>query len=376
MDQPAGPSLLDHFAALEDPRQQAKVLYPLPEVLLLLLCGTLAGADDVSEIALWGEENLAFLRRFLPCQHGVPSHDTLGEVIAALDPALFKACFVSWVEGLREREPDLVAIDGKTSRRAHARGKGREPLHLLSAWASRQRLVLGQEAVAGRSSEITAIPLLLERLALKGALVTIDAIGTQSAVAETILSRGGDYLLALKANRPATFAEVEAFFADPPPGSLDTCETTDGDHGRVEVRRHAVCHDVAWLFSDRRYPGEPAFPGLAMLGMVEATVERAGKTSRERRYFLGSSKLDAMTFARAVRGHWGIENRLHWVLDVVFKDDLARLRTGHAPENMAVVKHMAMNLLRQASPGISLKNRRKRAGWNTRYLETLIRQCA
>jgi predicted transposase YbfD/YdcC len=297
-------------------------------------------------------------------------------VIRALDPALFKACFIAWVEGLRESEPDLIAIDGKTSRRTHARCKGRGPLHLVSAWAARQRLVLGQEAVAGKSNEITAIPLLLERLALEGALVTIDAIGTQSAIAETILARGGDYVLALKANRPATFEDVETFFADPPPGALDTFETADGDHGRIEVRRHAVCHEVAWLFSDRRYPGEPAFPGLAMIGMVESETERGGKTSRERRYYLSSAKLDAATFARTVRAHWGIENRLHWALDVVFKDDLARLRTGHAPENMAVVRHMSMNLLRQAEPATSLKNRRKRAGWNTAYLESLIRQTA
>jgi hypothetical protein len=178
MDRPASTSLLDHFAALEDPRQTAKVLYPLPEILLLLLGATLAGADDFIEMELWGNEQLAFLRRLLPYRHGIPSHDTLGEVVAALDPALFKACFMSWVEGLRETEPDLIAIDGKTSRRSHARSKGREPLHLVSAWASRQRLVLGQEAVSGKSNEITAIPLLLERLALKGGLVTIDAIGT------------------------------------------------------------------------------------------------------------------------------------------------------------------------------------------------------
>jgi predicted transposase YbfD/YdcC len=374
MDRTAGTSLLEHFAALEDPRQTAKVLDPLPEILLLLLAGTLAGADDFSEMEFWSNEQLAFLRRLLPYQHGIPSHDTLGEVVAALDPALFKACFVSWVEGLRETAPDIVAIDGKTSRRSHARSKGREPLHLVSAWASRQRLVLGQETVSGKSNEITAIPLLLERLALDGALVTIDAISTQTGIAETILKRGGDYLLALKANHPATFKDVETFFADPPPGASETYTTTDGEHGRVEVRRHAVCHDVAWLFSDRRYPGEVAFPGLAMIGMVESETEREGKTARERRYYLSSAKLDAEAFARAVRSHWGIENRLHWVLDVVFKDDLTRLRTGHAPENMAVVKHMAMNLLRQAKPTISVKNRRKRAGWNTSYLESLIRQ--
>ena len=376
MDRPASTSLLDHFAALEDPRQTAKVLYPLPEILLLLLGATLAGADDFIEMELWGNEQLAFLRRLLPYRHGIPSHDTLGEVVAALDPALFKACFMSWVERLRETEPDLIAIDGKTSRRSHARSKGREPLHLVSAWASRQRLVLGQEAVSGKSNEITAIPLLLERLALKGGLVTIDAIGTQTEIARTILRCGGDYLLALKANRPATFKDVETFFGDQPPGSIETCTTTDGDHGRVEVRRHAVCHDVAWLFSDRRYPGEVAFPGLAMIGMVEAETERDGGATRERRYYLCSAKLDAATCARAVRGHWGIENRLHWVLDVVFKDDLSRLRTGHAPENMAVVRHMALNLLHQSKPTTSLKNRRKRAGWNTVYLESLIRQSA
>ncbi len=376
MPQPAGTSLLERFATLEDPRQTAKVLYPLPEILLLLLSATLAGADDCVEIELWGEEQLAFLRRLLPYRHGIPSHDTLTGVLAALDPALFKACFVSWVEGLREAEPDLIAIDGKTSRRTHARGKGREPLHLVSAWAARQRLVLGQEAVSGKSNEITAIPLLLERLALKGALVTIDAIGTQNSIAETILERGGDYLLALKANRPATFKDVETFFADPPPHTIEAYTTTDGEHGRVEVRRHAVCHDVAWLFSDRRYPGEVAFPGLAMIGMVEAETERAGKTARERRYYLCSTKLDAATFAQAVRDHWSIENRLHWVLDVVFKDDLSRLRTGHAPENMALVRHMATNLLHRAKPTTSLKNRRKRAGWNTAYLESLIRQTA
>jgi predicted transposase YbfD/YdcC len=376
MDRPANGPLLDHFSALEDSRQQAKVLHPLPEIILLLLCGTLAGADDFVEIALWGGEHLAFLRRFLPYRHGIPSHDTLGEVVAALDPELFKGCFTRWVEGLREAEPDLIAVDGKTSRRTHARGKGRDPLHLVSAWASRQRLVLGQEAVSGKSNEIVAIPLLLERLALEGALVTIDAIGAQGAIAEVILRRGGDYLLALEANRPATLKDVAAFFAEPPPGAVDTFEATDGDHGRIAIRRHAVCHDVAWLFSDRRYPGEVAFPGLAMIGMVESTTERGGEASRERRYYLGSARLDAATFARAVRGHWGIENRLHWILDVVFRDDLARLRTGHAPANMAVAKHMAMNLLGQAAPSVSLKNRRKRAGWNTAYLETLIRQTA
>lgn len=368
--------LLDHFAALEDPRQAAKVLYPLPEIILLLLCATVAGANDFVEIQLWGRQNLAFLRRFRPYRHGIPSHDTLNDVTNALDPELFKACFTAWVETLRESEPDQIAIDGKTARRTHNRAKGRDPLHLVSAWASRQRLVLGQEATNAKSNEITAIPLLLERLALAGALVTIDAIGTQVEIAQLILDKGGDYLLALKENRPATYADVELFFAAPPPGACDTVETTDGDHGRIEVRRVAVCHEVAWLLSDRRYPDEVAFPGLAMIGLVESEVERNGKTTRERRLYLGSARLDAKSFARAVRTHWHIENRLHWVLDVVFHDDLARLRTGHGPQNMAVVKHIALNLLRDAKPTTSLKNRRKLAGWNLDYLYAIIRNQA
>ena len=197
MEQRSRTALVAHFSALEDPRQQAKVLYPLPEIVLLLLCATLAGADDFVEMGLWGKQNLVFLRRFLAYEHGVPSHDTLGEVIRVVDPDLFRACFTSWVEGLRQDAPDIVAIDGKTSRRSHARRHGRAPLHLVSAWASRQRLVLGQQAVAGKSNEIVAIPLLLDRLALAGALVTIDAIGTQNKIAGIILARGGDYLLAV-----------------------------------------------------------------------------------------------------------------------------------------------------------------------------------
>jgi predicted transposase YbfD/YdcC len=372
---PRTASLLDHFSALSDPREQWRVVYPLPEILLLVLCATLCGMEDFVEVRLWGEQRLDFLRRFLPFERGLPSHDTLNDVFNALDSDLFKTCFVEWVAALRDDAPEIIAIDGKTSRRSHARAKGREPLHLVSAWASRQRLVLAQEAVDAKSNEIVAIPLLLERLELKGALVTIDAMGTQTAIAEKIVARGGDYLLALKANRPLTLREVEAFFADPPKDMLqEPFETTDNDHGRVERRRHFVCHEVDWLFSDRRYADEPRFPHLAMIGMVESAVERNGVLSSERRYYLSSTPLDAAAFAAAVRAHWGVENRLHWVLDVVFHDDLARLRTGFGPQNIAIVKHMTMNLIRNPKDKHSLKNRRKLANLNQDYLETLIRQ--
>ncbi|RJF83849.1 ISAs1 family transposase [Azospirillum cavernae] len=370
----ASRSMLDHFSALKDPRQSWRVVYPLPEILLLVLCATLSGMEDFVEIRLWGDLRLEFLRRFLPYERGLPAHDTLNDVINALSPDLFKDCFTNWVAQLCEEAPDVIAIDGKTSRRSHDRAKGRAPLHLVSAWAARQRLVLGQEATEAKSNEITAIPLLLERLELAGALVTIDAMGAQTAIAETIRAKGADYLLALKGNRPTTHADVERFFADPPAEMIaDTLETIDNDHGRLELRRHTVCHDVGWLFSDRRYPDEPRFPGLAMIGMIETIVERDGRTQRDRRYYLCSTTLDAQTFARAVRAHWGIENGLHWVLDVVFHDDLARLRSGNGPQNMAIVRHMAINLIRKTTYKHSLKVRRKRANLDPDYLETLIR---
>ncbi|WP_254073008.1 ISAs1 family transposase, partial [Acidisphaera sp. S103] len=198
-------------------------------------------------------------------------------------------------------------------------------------------------------------------------------MGTQKEIAQTIIEGGGDYVLSLKENWPATYAEVEKVFADPPAAlKLQRCQTVDGDHGRIETRRHTMCHKVDWLFSDRRYPGEFQFPGLAAIGMIESETERGGGVATERRYYLCSKKLDVDTFARVVRSHWGIENGLHWVLDVVFHDDLARLRSGHGPANMAIVKHTAMNLLSQAKPITSLKNRRKRAGWNQDYLEKII----
>lgn len=368
----ANPSLLDHFSALDDPRQSWKVVYPLPEVLLIVLCGTMAGAEDFVEIERWARRKLEFLRRMLPFARGIPSHDTLNDVMNALPAALFAEIFTTWVEGLRETEPDIVAIDGKTSRRAR-RGDG-QPLHLVSAWASRQRLVLGQEAVAAKGNEITAIPLLLERLELAGALVTIDAIGCQREIAEAIRGKGADYLLALKANWPALAEEVRLFFEREPATAFDAHTTTDGEHGRIEIRRHAVSRDVGWLTTGRRFPGEPRFPGLAMIGMVEAEVERGGKRALARRYYLSSAPLTARQFAAAVRSHWGIENRLHWVMDVVFHDDLMRLRTGHGPANMATIRHAALNLIRAIPDKASLKVRRKTLGWDDTYLLKTLTQ--
>jgi predicted transposase YbfD/YdcC len=377
-----GLSLIDQFAALEDPRQSWKVLFPLPEILLVVLCGTLAGAEDFVEIRRWGQMHEAFLRGLLPFEAGIPSHDTLNDVLNAVDGTLFAQCFTAWVEDLREPTlcadlaPEIVAIDGKTSRRTHDRSRDRGPLHMVCAWASRQRIVLGQQACEAKSNEITAIPLLLERLALTGALVTIDAMGCQTKIAQAILDRGGDYLLAVKDNQPSMHDEIRRYLDDPAAKIYSSHETTDSDHGRIEVRRHRVSHDVGWLTTGRRFPGEPRFPGLRAIAVVEAEVERNGKISLDRRYYLSSMTLDAQLFAAAVRAHWHVENRLHWVLDVVFHEDLNRLRSGFGPQNMATVRHIAMNMLSAPNDKHSIKVRRKSAAWDTQYLEALIRQSA
>ena len=237
---------------------------------------------------------------------------------------------------------------------------------MVSAWASGQRLVLGQEATEDKSNEITAIPLPLQRLELKGALVTIDAMGCQTKIAATILDRGADYLLAVKDNQPTLHDDIKRYFDDAPASEVQTFEITDGDHGRIEVRRHVVSHRVDWLAEDSR------FPGIKSIAMVESTVERNGETSCGRRYYICSLALLAVLFAGAVRSHWHIENRLHWVLDVIFHEDLSRLRTGNGPHNMATVRHMVMNLLRSAKPGKSLKVRRKLAGWDPDYLQAIL----
>jgi predicted transposase YbfD/YdcC len=319
-----------------------------------------------SSKSITGARSIAFLRRFLPYKHGIPSHDALNDLMNALDPRLFSECFITWVGGLRDSGPDIVAVDGRDSRRTHAKSKGRQPLHLVSAWASRQRLVLGQEATDIKSNEITAIPLLLQRLELKGALVTIDAMGCQTKIAATILDRGADYLLAVKENQPTLHDDIKRYFDDAPAEELETFQTTDADHGRIEVRRHVVSHNVNWLAEDSR------FPGIKSIAMVENTAEPSGETSCERRYYICSLLLPVVLFANAVRCHWHIENRLHWVLDVAIHEDLSRLRTGHGPHNMGTLRHMAMNLLRSAKPGKSLKVRRKVAGWNPEYLHAIL----
>jgi predicted transposase YbfD/YdcC len=282
------------------------------------------------------------------------------------------------VRGAWSDRPDFVAIDGKTSRRTHDRAAGEEAVHLVSAFATTARLVLGQEAVPSKANALTAIPVLLARLAeqdgLRGARVSIDAIATNSKIAQAIRDAGADYLLAVKANQPGLRAEVEACFATAPAGSVETHTTHDKGHGRVEQRSVSVMREVEWLSGDRRFPGELRLPGVACIVRVQACIERGAKAHQETRYYISSAALDAERAGQAVRGHWGIENRLHWVLDVTFADDQSRPRKGFGARNMAVVRHFALNLVRSAKDTKSIKLRRKMAGWTPAYLDRLLNE--
>ena len=369
-------ALLEHFAAIEDPRDVRRILHPLREVLLLVVCATIADCDDYDAIADWGAAHLDFLRQHLPYTHGVPGGRWLTILMNRVSPALFSAAFTAWVRETWPDRPDFVAIDGKTPRRSHDRATGEAPLHLLSAFATTSRLVLGQEAVPDKANELTAIPALLARLGeqngLRGALVTIDAIATNATIATAITAAGADYLLAVKANQPTLRAEIETCFKDAPPQTVASHVEHDKGHGRIERREVSVIREVDWLSGDRRFPGELRLPNVACLVRVQAEAERAGQAHSETRYYISSAALDAARAALAVRGHWGIENRLHWVLDVTFREDQSRLRKGYGARNMAVVRHFGLNLVRAAADNKSIKLRRKRAAWATDYLNQLL----
>jgi predicted transposase YbfD/YdcC len=375
MEQPSVSSrlrlLLDHFGVVDDPREPAKVKFPLDEVLFLVTCATISGCDDYDEIADWGELHLDFLRRHSEYYFGTPKEDWLRTIMNRIEPALFEACFESWAAALRPDGPDLIALDGKTLRRSGDGASGAKPLHLVSAWASTQRLVLSQEAVDGKDNECAAILAILQRLNLAGAVVTIDAIATNPTVARAVTDAGGDYVLALKKNQPGLYAEVERYFADPETEGLETVTLTDKDHGRIETRSYTVGHDVDWLSGDRRHPGEPRFHALKGLIRTATRIEWRGKVTEETRYFITSAPLSAERAAEAIRGHWGIES-LHWVLDVHFREDQSRLRRGHGARNMALVRRFAFNIVRTGKGKRSIKTARKAAGWSTAVLAQIL----
>jgi predicted transposase YbfD/YdcC len=367
-------SFQEHIAGLEDPRQDYKIGYPLDEMMLLVLCGTIAGCETFVDIALYGAEKLDFLRTLAPFKNGTPSHDALSSLFRRLDSAAFEAVFRDWAQGLNARlgsdaagQPQsVVAVDGKTLR--GSKKNGTHALHLISAWACGPGLVLGQRASSGKKNEIVDIPALLDLLVLKGAIVTCDAMGCQKAIAARIKEKEADYLLALKGNQGTLHEDVKLFFDDPESlAGLDVFETENADKGRVETRRHYVCHDLDWLCA--RHEG---WAGLSMIGMIRSTRETGGKTTESVRFYIGSQAMSAQSFAHAARAHWGIENNLHWVLDVTFRDDDCRVREDDGPMNFSIIKHMAMNLLKRAQHKTSIRAMRKQAGWNNSIMRTIL----
>jgi predicted transposase YbfD/YdcC len=392
--------LLDHLSRIEDPREPHRVAHPLGEILLLAICGTIVGCDDYDAIADWGEVHLGFLREILPFHYGVPGGRWLTIMMNRINPALFAACFTGWVRACWPELQNLVAIDGKTLRRSHDRAAEKPALHLVSAFATTGGLVLGQEVVSEKANELSAIPVLLERLAendgLKGATVSIDAIACNGRIAQNIRDAGAHYLLAVKANQPGLRQEIENLFMEVPKAGLESFDDVDKGHGRIEQRKVTVARDVDWLNGMRRFPGELRLPDAATVIKVESKVQLKDRCRHDTRYYISSSVAAAEKLAQAVRGHWRIENQLHWVLDVVFNEDQSRLRKGHGAKNMAVVRHFALNLVRLAPENLiperrslrrktnrpksdrktSIKRRRQLAGWSTDYLAAILQVTA
>ena len=336
--------LADVFVSITDPRQSSKVEHDLVELLVIAVNAVLVGADTFVEIELWARERIDWLRRHLRLENGIPSHDTFGRLFGVIDPDEFEAAFRRWASAVIPRlGPEaVVAIDGKTSRRSG--GVGATPLHLVSAFAAGAGLVLGQRAIAKKSNEKSAIPELLSTLALEGCIVTIDAMGTQANIAQAIRERGADYVLAVKDNQPLLADSIRDFFtqfqAVPERTPHSVAETVEKDHGRIEVRR-------CWAFDQIDCLARPEqWDDLQSFAVIESERCIQGKTSVERRFYLSSLPADAARLLTAIRAHWAIENRLHWCMDVAFADDQMRTRTKHAAHNLAILKHITLNLIR------------------------------
>lgn len=375
-------SLFEHFQNLQDPRVNRTKRHDLLDVMIISVCTLLCGGETYNDMEDFGKAKEDWFKTFLKLPNGIPSHDTFNRVFAALDPNKFLDCFLEWTQAMREVvDKEIVALDGKALR--SALNKDDQLKYVVSAWAESNNMVLGQIKVADKSNEITAIPKLLRVLELSGCIVTIDAMGCQKKIAKEVIEADADYVFSLKGNQETVHREVQSFMdaciddskANQLPRNeklkLDQhfrhCETVDGDHGRIEIRRYYQSDDLAW-FEDL-----DKWEGLRSVGVVESVREIGDEVTTERRYFLSSLPLDVETMARAIRGHWGIENKLHWVLDVCFREDYSRVRSGHAAENLASLRRLALNLLKkEKTKKRGIKGKQLNASWNHAYLLKLL----
>ena len=371
--------LADRFSALDDPRESGKVIYPLTDIVVIAVCAAIAGAESYEDIVLYGKSKTSWLSEFLDLDKGIPSHDTFRRVFGLIDAEAFEACFTSWAKSqVEDPDGEVVAIDGKTIRRSFDHGREQSPLHVVSAWASEQSLVLTQEVTSEKSNEITAIPEVLGALNLEGALVTIDAMGRETEIAEQIIEEKADYLLALKENHRTAYRAVQTHFDDRcfGSGAFDRgarsrlrSDGFDESHGRVVRRRVFACSEASELEALSEWPGLQSVVGIETI----RTVKGESETTAEIRYFLSSREAKDEVLEDAARQHWSIENSLHWVLDVTFNEDQSRVRDETAASNWAVLRKMALNLLKSDSEAdTSIKGRRKQAGWDNDYMRKLL----
>ena len=361
---------MEEFAAcwegLEDPRTGNAALHGFYELLMIGLCTVLCGGQSAVDMALFAKAKEPFLRGFLRLENGLPSHDTFSRLFRLLDPVQFGSAFQRFMARFSEKIQGVVAIDGKLLRRSFDRASGKSALHMVSAWGCEQRLVLAQIATDAKSNEITAVPKLLEMLSLKGTIVTTDALNCQRAIARQIVDQGGDYVLALKGNQGTLHDDVTTYLDDPASEAITAAPVVDADHGRIETRTATVSTNIAWLQDEHHWPG------LAAIGKLVRVRETVAKTTTETAYYLLSTALSSERFNEVVRQHWGVENRLHWRLDVVMNEDQDRTRLGHGPNNLAVLRHMALNLMQKETSKGSLRGKFKRAGWDDTYLAKLL----
>jgi predicted transposase YbfD/YdcC len=361
---------LDRFAAcfedLEDPRSGNAALHDFHTLLFIALCTVLCGGQGAVDMALFAKAKEPFLREVLALENGPPSHDTFSRLFRRLDPDQFRAAFQRFMTAFSETCQGVIAIDGKVLRRSFDRASGKTALHMVSAWGCEQRMVLGQIATDAKSNEITAVPELLKMLSLKNTIVTVDALNCQRAIAQQIVDQGGDYALALKGNQGTLHADVSLYLNDPARDAGDTDTTVDADNGRIETRTATLTTDIGWLQHGHKWPG------LTCIGKIVRKRQTAAKTELETAYYLLSTSMTAKRFNEVARSHWGIENRLHWRLDVIMNEDQDRNRMDNSPYNLAILRHMALNVMQKEGSKGSLRGKFKRAGWDDAYLRKLL----